>query len=700
MASDDDILLRELRAVFQGELADHLESLERGAAVLARPDLGEERAQETSREIYRAAHSLKGAARAVGFDAVERLCHHLEERLGPVRRGGVLDATEIREVVEDAVGHLRAWEREHRGESSAPATEVRSAVEASAPPAPATGETVRVSSQRIGALQRLTEEVLAHTAEGRALAGTFAAIDDNLLALRRRLQDARRRLGDPAAVSDALDSAEAVLQTLSLWSKDLERRERVAWAGLSRRIGALNDETRSLRSTRLDTLAPFLERTAFEAARDLGKTIELELSGGDAELDRRLVERLRDPLGHLLRNAVDHGIESPEERQRSGKPAAGRIAIEARLSGTELSLTVIDDGRGIDVEEVLAAAAERGIEFAAPGHPLDLLFEPGFSTRAEATGTSGRGVGLDVVRQRVSELHGRVSMESSRRLGTRVRVVVPGDLSSVRGLVVGIRGSRFVLVETAVERVCRVHARDEVRTEGRRYARVDGAVLPLADLARTLGLAGRAPEGDGPRPAVVLAVGERRMVYLVDALLDSRAVVVKPLGRRVRRVAFIAGATSLGGGELACVLDAAELAEAGRAERLVDTPSPRQRRRPRLLVVDDSVTTRQLLCSILGAAGYDCEAVSDGEVAWVRLGSGDEVDLVVTDVEMPRLDGFQLLARMRSAPRTSSIPVVLVTALSSDDDRQRAAELGAEAYVVKGRFDQTALLDAVEELLP
>jgi two-component system chemotaxis sensor kinase CheA len=712
MDSDSDKLLADLRAVFRDELEDHLATLEREIVVLARSDAAPEAVRAAVREIYRAVHSLKGAARAVDFPAVERTCHTLENTLAPVR--GVagqddapLDVEAIRTATEHTMQRLRAWAAEQLGRPEpTPALDSASATISAPvdpPPAPGSG-TVRVSAERVGRLLDQGEELVAIAVRGSRSRDGFAVFDDTLTELRRQLDAIRRMTRPLPALTSAVTSAQAALQTLSVWSLEQRRQQHLAWDEAITKSAALAQDTRLLRLVRLGTLRPALERAVLETARGLGKTVSFALEGEHVELDRRVIERLRAPLLQLLRNAVDHGIEPPAERARAGKPAAGRIEVHARTAGAEAVLRVRDDGRGFDFERVRLLARAGGVPVADDASDqalFELALQPGFSTRSEASATSGRGMGLDIVRQRVAELQGSLTLDSPPGAGATIELRVPLDLGVMRGLLVEVRGARFLLVQSAVEKVVRVRPEDERTLEGRRHLFHDGAMIPLADLGTTLRLGGRSRAGaDTARPCVVLASAERRIAYIVDALGELRDIIIKPLGPRVRRSGLITGAALVGDGEVACVLDAAGLARSGRAEERTPLPAESTRRAATVLVVDDSVTTRQLLRSIVESGGHDCEIAEDGEAAWHRLAAGDGIDLIVSDIEMPRLDGFQLLSRVRSSPKTSHLPFVLVTALSDDADRRRALELGADAYVVKDRFDQEALLDTVKELLP
>jgi two-component system, chemotaxis family, sensor kinase CheA len=740
-------LLGELRDIFREELADHLASLERQRGVLESEGADVDAVRGAFAEIRRSFHSLKGAAAAVDYRPIERLCHALETQLASTK--DVADAGRVAAIVTIASTALlacasdlaagrapdeRATEAAQRALATlttAPSPPSPPPVEASPParvvaPAPApvelkattpevrvlaerAPETVRVSPERLGELLSTSEEMLALAGRQSGVSTRWKPLEDALSELRDDLRRARQtsraegleRAPGGEEVMRRIDRGLAVVQSLSAWSIDRQRDDDAAWrasAGLAREIA---ERSRALRVVPFGSLESSLDRTARDAGAAVGKPVELRLRGGAIEIDRRVRDGLRDPLLHLLRNAVDHGLEAPEVRATAGKSSVGIIEVVASLAGRDLCITVEDDGAGIDVDAVRAMATSRGLgdPGASQAELFSLLYEPGFTTRGAVTPLSGRGVGLDIVRQRVAEMHGRVEVESRPGRGARFTLVVPFDLSIVRGLIVRAGDAVFVIVTTAILRLQRVTGADLRAAAGRLYLHDASGLVPLADLDAVLGLPRRtrAASDDAPRPCVVVAAGDRRVALRVDALIEERDVVIRPLGARVRRAAFVSGATVIGDGEVAPVLDVADLVRLARPAQTQEAVEAPQRKR--VLVVDDSVTTRQLERSILEAAGYEVDVARDGQEAWDALASGAVFDLVVSDVEMPRLDGFQLVSRVRAGARTARLPVVLITARDSDADRHRALEVGASAYVVKGGFDQEALLDIVEQLL-
>ena len=516
-------------------------------------------------------------------------------------------------------------------------------------------------------------------------------------------------------------AAEALCEVgdhISRLERDLDRFITAMGAGerlLERASLRLDDEVRRVRMLPFAEACQGLDRSARDVARAGGKQVELAIEGGDVELDRSVLEGLRDPLNHLVRNAVDHGIEAPERRRAAGKPEAGRVTVAAALRGTQVEVVVSDDGQGLDIEAVRAQARTHGLGDVSDTSALaDLVFLPGFSTAKVVTSISGRGVGLDVVKSRVEALQGTVDLASEPGRGSRFTLAVPLTLTTLRALLIVAGGQTFALASTSVPKLVRIEPGDLRTVEGRPMLVRDGAALPVADLAIVLGLPATASSAGsgGKRPALIVAAGDRRVAFIVDELVTEQEITVKNLGGRIKRVRHVAGATILPNGRIAPVLNAANLVRTALGQgqaggnalaRTAAMGSNRggsltQAARPRLLVVDDSVTTRTLEKSILEAAGYEVLTAVDGEAGW-RLLQEQGVDLVVSDIEMPRMDGFALTEAIRRSPRFAELPVVLFSSLASEQDRSRGIEVGADAYIVKGAFDQDDLIKTIAQLL-
>lgn len=452
-----------------------------------------------------------------------------------------------------------------------------------------------------------------------------------------------------------------------------------------------------------------LDRFARDLARSLGKQAVLEIRGKNTRIDRDVLQRIEAPLHHLLRNAIDHGLESPDERVARGKPAMGRIVVDARHSNGSLLVTVADDGRGIDFDRLRAAVAERSLttsELAATLTEAELtefIFLPGFTTRTEVTEISGRGVGLDAVRRAVQAVHGEVSARATPGQGLRFELQLPVTLSVVRSLLVGIGGETYALPLSRLNGTTLIETNQMLDVDGRSSALVKGHCLELVDGARLLGAATSQLHRNDLR-VVMLGGRASRVGLVVDQFLGERKLVVQPLPALLGRVPGVTCSALLDDGSPVLMLDVDDLT---RTYDAAPTPEPIAHaeteastggaKRRSVLVVDDSITVREVERQILLAQGFDVEVASDGAAAWNTLQQAT-FDLVVTDIDMPRMDGIQLTANIRGHARTRDLPVVIVSYKDRDQDRARGLQVGANAYLTKASFHDDSFLATVRAL--
>jgi two-component system chemotaxis sensor kinase CheA len=443
-----------------------------------------------------------------------------------------------------------------------------------------------------------------------------------------------------------------------------------------------------------------LKRTVREVAGRLGKQVELEVAGGDVKLDRRIVDELRDPLLHLVRNAADHGVEDPAARRAAGKPEVARVVVRVEPRGSRVGLVVEDDGRGLDLAAVRASAVRKGLLAADAAERLTdeeaarLVFLPGFSTAGAITAISGRGVGLDVVQSTVLRLGGAVDITSAPGRFTRFDLELPLTLAATAAILFRVGRDLGALSADAVERVLLLGPGDVGTVAGRATVEVGQAQVPFAWLSQLLGL-GPGQLAPKAQPALVLALGAQRAVVAVDEVLGQQEVVVGALGARAARAAHLAGAAVLDDGRVVGVLNAAEVVRRVQPAAL-RTHLPAA---TRLVVADDSLTTRSAMKALLELAGYQVAAAADGEEAF-QLVRDHGAALVVSDVQMPRLDGVGLVRRLKEDPRLRAIPVVLVTSLEAPEDRAAGLAAGADGYLVKREVERGMLLELVRQLLP
>lgn len=719
---------------FREEAAENIRVLSDGLLALeSTSDAGEQRA--TVDRIFRAVHTVKGSARMLGFEPISRLAHALEHLLDELRQGRrTLDRPLIDGLLRggDAILALAAVAGEARP-SPVDVDALIASLPAQAPPAPrpdpagarastapepplrtapgrAQPQTVRVRVDRLNRLLNLAGELVVgeqmfanHLDELRELQ---VAVEQQVHAL-SLLEDELARLRFSPAQRQALDrhlaAARAAADSTALLAQ--EQGERFARHSGQHRflVQDLEREVIAARLLPIATVYSGLPRAVRDLAQATGKQVRLELHGETVELDRKVLELITDPLLHLVRNAVDHGLETASERVAAGKPPEGVVTVSAEAADGDVRVIVADDGRGIDPARIRAHAVRLGLlstEAAgrlADPEALELIFAPGFSTAEMVTDISGRGVGMDVVRTNLAELGGQVHIEAQPGHGTRIILSLPLTLVTTRVLLVQVGRNSYALPASGCQGTIWVQRGQIQSLEGQPTFEYEGRTVALQALADVLGIeAPRLFSTDERMPVVMIGSPQRSLALLVDALLDEREVVVKPLGALLAPQRRFAGAIQLGDGSLVLLLNPLVLTQQAQFAPLSPVPELRQPRR--LLVADDSFTTRELIRSILQSAGYEVTVAVDGADALDIL-SRRPIDLVVSDVEMPRLNGFELAARIRADRQLGGVPVVLITSLAAEEHRRRGLEAGAQAYIVKSQFDQESLLDVVRQLL-
>jgi two-component system, chemotaxis family, sensor kinase CheA len=764
-------LRARLMATFKVEAEEHLQAIGGHLLALER-GLPPDQLGETVEAAFRAVHTLKGAARSVGLTEMERRCQAVESLFSRAKKGELPLTHEVLQQLREAaqaldrlLGEAAAADaggpRPHpdRGAASdlpdlhpdrGTPSDVPAPADASstgggeprrpaphrasapaAPPAPAAAATIRLDTASLDALLLRAEDLLVpklalaqRVREARALAAALAGC------LAHGLGPGGRH-GLPAAMAESGEIAEiAQIRSAAAQGRSLLRGLMEDERATGAAIDALQADARQLRMMPASTVLERLPGMVAEVALAGGKSVEWSSSGAEIAVDRRVLEALRDPLLHLVRNAVDHGVEPPETRAAAGKPPRGRIAVTiAALEARRIEVRVEDDGAGIDLGKLCEAAvrlrAIRAEDAAALADEaaLELVFRSGVSTSPVITELSGHGLGMAIARESVERLGGRVEVATRRGLGTTVRMVLPATIATSRGVLVRAGGQLFLLPLAAVERAARVAPREVESVEGRASIRVEGRAVSLASLARLLGrpperaataetgaagaaAAAAAKGSESRQPCVIVAAGDVRAALLVDEILGDREVLVKELRPPLVRMRHVAAAGLLGGGELALILRPADLLRAigeplpavGSEPAAAATAGVDAGRPLSVLVVDDSITTRTMEKNLLEAAGYRVQVAADGQEAWTTL-RHERFDLVLADVDMPRMDGFALTARIRADPGLADLPLVLVTALESRQDKERGIEVGANAYVIKSSFDQSKLLEIIGRLV-
>ena len=665
--------------------------------------------------VFREAHTLKGGAGLVGLPQVSHLSHRLEDLLEELRVGSRQTTPKLTDSMLKAVDGLGrliagsgagvedpavvgAIESALAAIDGEPAAEPLATVIEPATPTPkhvTTGKAQAATASRAPAKPAAVAHAEPPPIEVAVHAPSLDA--GSLQVPIERMDKLIRLVGEAAA---------AHLSIGHMLGVELNRDPDTVgeYRDLTRILNQLQDVTMRTRMVPVGALSPSLRRACREAARTLGKEVKWEVRGEDSEIDRGVLDKLVDPLLHLVRNAVVHGVESPAERVAAGKPALAVIRLDAGQHGAEMVIAISDDGAGIDVAEVRAAAERRGIDVSGmdDAASLNLIFRAGVSTAEVLTELSGRGVGLDVVTEALAHVRGRVEVNTELGRGSEFRIIVPITLTIVPCLIVVASGQSFAVPMAAVTRVLKPQL-EILPAGGRSHTLIDGRGMPVTDLGQLLGL----PES-APGPSVVLGTTGATHAFQVEALVGQRDVVVRGLGGLIPRMECVAGASVEPDGSILFILDVPALLQLARASQPATgapgaSAASRSRpavaaRRASLLVVDDALTVRELQRAILERAGYEVRTANDGLEA-LGLLAQKRAELVLTDVEMPNLDGFGLTARIRGEPKLANIPVLIITSRGSDEDRRRGMEAGCDGYIVKSEFDEGRLLSAVSALL-
>ncbi len=797
-----DKMLRELMATFQTELQEHLSVLTKDLLSLERNPTSDERTILLT-NVFRAAHSIKGAARTVNLKDIETLSHRIEDVLVRIRQGELSLKPPLFDVLltaVDAIGnamaaHLRGEQTPSddmakvlarlddtvRGLAECGATaeshgqslcspvdeglsiqgeqrtlclrELASSVKpqanqqhagTSVPPIKAEGvsdgeakdqpqvstrpirvdDTIRVRTTKLDALMDGLGELLVMKMRIEKLLAQMKAVQERTLLWQKDWRKARPHCSrlrrnclkadkkDLTPLFDFLESNEQELKALGTNHNTLLDHLTNDCNYLQIITDDLQNGIRSVRMLPISTLFDLFPRMVRDLAHSQGKDIVLEVQGQEVEVDRQALELIKDPLTHLFRNAVDHGIEMPEERLAAGKPRHGTIRLCAEQRGNNLVLTVSDDGRGINLDAVRRAAVERGlfppekIADLSEREVVEMIFYSGLSTAEQTTDLSGRGVGMDVVRKNLEQIHGLIQVETRFGVGTSFVLMLPLTLTTSQVLLVRVAGETVALPMVNVERILHVNVVKVGSLDGHSAIYAEGRPLPLVSLANLLKL----PEveqsfpPDAKIPVVILSVAEKRIALRVGGFLSTQQVVMKSLGGQLRRVRNVAGAAILGDGQLITILNVSDLMKSLQGKSVTSLGPPivtKEARRWRVLLADDSITTRTLEKHILENAGYEVLTAADGQEAWELISSNEKglPDLVVSDINMPRMDGFVLTQSIKGDSAYARMPVVLVTSLESPQDRLHGMEAGADAYIVKSTFDQHELLETIERLI-
>jgi two-component system, chemotaxis family, sensor kinase CheA len=630
-------------------------------------------------KLLRLAHTLKGAARVVKQGGIAERAHAIEETLAPLRTS---EAVIARGKLEALLGLIDAI-----------AADVKALDPRPSPQEPA-GEP-RVARADIGELDALLDGLSETSVQVRLL----RRIADDAARMQHLAELLQDQLLRGAEDSLAWARARALVQDVRDSAATFEQRLGGGLDLVERELGDVRSAAERLRLAPAAGLFSVLERVARDAAGATGRTISFTTSGGEHRLDSGVLSEVQNALVQLVRNAVAHGIEPPVDRERVGKSPVGLVTVGVARRGSRMVFGCADDGRGFDVEAVRRAASRRGIAVppvAAMGDAelLALLLKGGVTTSADVTEVSGRGIGLDVVREAASRVGGEVHLVNRPGLGASVELTVPISLSSIDALLVEMGGTTAAIPLEAVKAATRVQANAIVRSSSGEAVVTGGEVIPMMSLARAFGDV--RPTRDRQSSMVVVEAGGARAAIQVDRVIGTANIVARPLPKSVRADPMVLGAALDAEGHPRPVLEAGGLVSAA-VRGHASAPQKGEDQSASVLVIDDSLTTRRLEQSILESAGYNVELATSAEDGLAKA-RATHYSLFLVDVEMPGMDGFAFIEETRKDPLLRDIPSILVTSRSSPEDRRRGEQAGARGFIAKGEFDQRELLDLIRKL--
>ncbi|MEA5113374.1 MAG: hybrid sensor histidine kinase/response regulator [Geobacteraceae bacterium] len=714
----------KLLARFLQEAREHCIGMQKGLVFLE----GSPGDRETLDAVCRSAHTVKGAARMMKLVTISSVAHRMEDVFDALKNGRIpclhevwtllfrgvdtisrmLDRVasgtepdgnfaELCAELERVAGGLGTENPDACGVADGHPVQAETAKagdegrNASSQMKPWCEETIRVPVGKIDELIRLMGGIAA--SEKRT--GEVIACLGKALRLSERLSVSA---GDPR--DRALDELHAILAEAHTSLKD----QRISGESFSRQ---LLEASLSLRTLPLSTVFDSFPRTVRDIALSLGKEVEFLVEGSEIELDKLIIEKIGDPLLHMIRNAVDHGIETGEERLRSGKAGKGTIQLSAWFERGNVMVVLRDDGRGIPLEKVREKALRRQLadretlDAMSEAQLTEFIFLPGFSTSEMVTDVSGRGVGLDVVRKNIiDDLKGSIRIDSREGCGTAIYMKLPLNLALFRLLFVSAGGREFAFLADSVEEVLPISRNDLINVVNKRAVRLRNEVIPVEELAPLLSLPGKCDDESDRMLIAVVAAGNEKLGLVIDEVVNEESAVVKPLPAHLKKIGIVSGVTVKGRGNVVAVLHVPRLCSAARELCGVRSvpESAATRKELAVLVADDSISTREIEKSIIEAHGYQVVVAGDGlealEKTRERL-----FDVVVTDIEMPCLDGFSLTEKLRADERYRHTPIIIVTSREREDDRRRGLMVGANAYIVKGAFDQKTLVETIDSLV-
>ncbi len=773
MDKNQEDFLKELLNDFKIEASEHYEEIVNSLIMIEKnKDLSV--IKSTIEIVFREVHSLKGAARAVNLMDIEKLCMNLENVFNSLKKGesvlippmfdAFYKATDLLKLMLNDVNQnkknpgsynliqvIKNLEFVHRNaiqvkdsqsaelkeekiseisklEMQTENTANKNPNVKSSPIAsykemdenPKTqnkeNQTVRISTDKLYNLLRQSEELIS-------IKTTFDYFTKELQNINYQYASWNKKANEKNISSDNTDFENSINNYL-LSEKEFRKKHEEELYQLNKEMiqfkriaGRMIDEL--LLDTKTTLLFPFssmlgiFPKIVRDLSKEYSKNIDIEIIGDNIEIDRRILEEIKDPLIHLIRNCIDHGIESAEERKAKGKPEKGKIEIIIKQEiDMKIQLHIKDDGGGIDKDKIISSARKQGllknteIEKMSENEIYSLIFSSGISTSPFITDISGRGLGMAIVAEKVSKLGGFIDLKTLKDQGTTFIISLPQTLATFRGVLVNSSNQQFIIPSSAVERAIRIHFSDIKTVESKKTICYKKETIGLALLSDVLKITtiNKNKSADDFLHLLIINSSQKKIAFIVDEILGEQEGIVKDLGSQLAHVNNIAGATILGNGKVVAILHPSELIDSAMNSNvsfensLEKTISSKETEQKSILVAEDSITIRTLLRNFIESAGYIVKTAVDGQEAYGFL-QHENFDLIVSDIEMPRMNGFELTAKIRDDKKYTDIPIILVTALETADDKQRGMEVGANAYIVKSSFEKSNLIETIQRLI-
>lgn len=755
MSKDKETFLKELLNDFKIEAAEHLQAISNGLLELEK-DLNSPVKQSIVETVFREIHSMKGAARAVNLMHIERLCISLESIFSDIKKESITLSMEMFDVffqVTDLLSRIvNELDLRHKTISENNITELieklkffteaeritpqQRIIKRPGSPAPGIQETetgsfqksdesksekniekgtIRVATEKLYDMLRMSEEMITIKSELQYHAGHLQQISGQLRHLQKKIEDCMNehaggfKNGQNEKIIKEKELLRKHQNDLFHLGNNIEQLQRKS-------DRSIDDLILSVRRTLLQSFSSLfmiVPRIVRDLSKEYDKKISVDMQGSETEIDRRILEQMKDPLIHLIRNCIDHGIETRDVRRKNNKDEAGNITINVSGdSGQKIKIVIQDDGAGIDKEKLIRSAIKAGaivpeeVKSMSENQINMLIFVSGISTSPFITDVSGRGLGMAIVAEKIEGLGGSIDVESHLGERTTFTITLPQTLTTFRGLLVKASESLFLIPTLAVLKAIRVLPGEISTVESKNTIKLDNESISLVSLANALGLRKR---HSGKKimgfHGLVFQHAQKKLVFIVDEVLGEHEGVVKPLGPQLKHVNNFAGASLLGDGRIVPVLNIYELLALATGKSYIDNmvlegtaDKTIDGKRKQILVVEDSITVRNMLRNYLDSAGYLVKTAVNGQEAYEQL-MNEPFDIVVSDIEMPQMNGFELTEKIRQDISLGQIPVILVSALESPDDRKRGMDAGANAYIVKSSFEKSNLIDIIRRLI-